>query len=58
MGLAVLVWYRHTIIYPYWLITTGGLITGGLVYFISLRVLKVPEIHSIPIMVRGVMHRK
>lgn len=58
MGWAVLVWYRQMIFYPSWLITIGGLITGGFIYSLSIWVLKVPEIHSIPKLLRSTLHRK
>jgi putative peptidoglycan lipid II flippase len=58
MGLVVFAWNRLLVDHPFWVITLGGLFTGGVVYFISIWVLKVPEIRSIPVFIKTTLHWK
>jgi putative peptidoglycan lipid II flippase len=47
MGAALSVWLRQTLTHPAWQIALGGILLGGLVYFIIIWFLGVPEIRTL-----------
>jgi putative peptidoglycan lipid II flippase len=53
MGLALFVWLLQTSPQPTWLIALGGIFIGGLVYFLSIWVMGVPEIQYIARVIKG-----
>ena len=48
MGFAIYLWLQQMINYPTWMNALGGFLIGGVVYFISAWLIRIPEIRNLP----------
>lgn len=57
MGIFLQTWLAHTSANPLWITVSGGLLAGCFVYITSTWVMKVPEIKSLPGILRNLVKR-